>query len=266
MAEDPYLRIGARPVRATPTLKERDIEAGITQSGASAASSLVSAEIAKDKERRDALASKRRRATPEEVKAQGLDPNVSYQIDGLGRFFLNPGQPPAKAKIVDPSRLSGLRSTLTELEKAEKMAKDSFLTVGRPAEIITNLPLIGGLLDQPRIDFEAANQSIGARLMQDTVAKLAQVNQGGVSGMANTPTEAQRMAASIANLNPNQSREQFLSQTQRVRDYLAREMAELEGKYPAPAQKVRVPLPDGRIATFPNQQAADVFKRKAGIR
>ena len=266
MAEDPYLRIGARPVRAAPTIKERDIEAGITQSGASAESSRVSAEIAREKDRRDALASKRRRATPEEVKTQGLDPNVSYQIDGLGRFFLNPGQPPPKAKAADPSRLAGLQSTLTELEKAEKMARDNFLTVGRPAEIITNLPFIGGFLDQPRVDFEAVNESIKARLMQDMIAKMAQINQGGVTGMVNSPIEAQRMAASIANLDPNQSSEQFLSQTQRVRDYLDREMGQLTDKYSAPAQKVRVPLPDGRVATFPNQQAADVFKRKAGIR
>lgn len=257
MADNPFDRFDK------PTLKERDIEAGITQSGASAAASRTSAAIAQEQERRNALASKRRRATPEEVKAQGLDPNVSYQIDGLGRFFLNPGQPPAKAKIVDPSRLPGLRSTLTELEKAEKMARDSFLTAGRPADIITSLPIIGGLLDQPRVDFEATNESIKARLMQDTVAKLAQVNQGGVSGMANTPAEAQRFAASIANLDPNQSREQFLSQAQRVRDYINAEMAQLTNKYP---EKVRVPLPDGRVATFPNQQAADVFKRKAGIR
>jgi hypothetical protein len=261
MAANPFDRFDK------PTLRERDIEAGITQSGASAASSQASAVATRNKDRRDALAAMRRKPTPEELKIAGLDKSgLSYQIDGLGGFHLIPGQPPAKAKIVDPSRLSGLQSTLTELEKSEKLAKDSFLTVGRPADIITNLPLIGGLLDQPRVDFEATNESIKARLMQDTVAKLAQINQGGVSGMANTPAEAQRMAASIANLDPNQSREQFLSQAQRARDYITSEIGQLTNKYPAPAQKVRVPLPDGRVATFPNQQAADVFKRKAGIR
>jgi hypothetical protein len=249
-----------------PTLKELDIKAGIAQSGASAESSRASAATTLAAERRNALAAKRRRATPEEVKAQGLDPNVSYQIDGLGRFFLNPGQPPVKAKVVDPSRLRSLQSTLTELEKSEKLAKEGFLTVGRPADIITNLPIIGPLLDQPRVDFEATNESIKARLMQDTIAKLAIINQGGVSGMANTPAEAQRMAASIANLDPNQSREQFLSQAQRARDYVNSEIGQLTDKYSAPAQKVQVPLPDGRVATFPNQQAANAFKRKAGIR
>ncbi|MDH4381795.1 MAG: hypothetical protein QE509_07910 [Gammaproteobacteria bacterium] len=248
--ENPYDQFD----KPRPTLRERDIEAGITQSGAAAAASRLSAEIAKNKERRDALKAQRRRATPEQVKAQGLDPTISYQIDGLGELYLNPGQPPAKAKIVDPSRLPGLRSTLTELEKAEKMARDSFLTVGRPAEIITSLPLIGGLLDQPRVDFEATNESIKARLMQDTVAKLAQINQGGVTGMANTPTEAQRMAASIANLDPNQSRGQFLSQAQRVRDYLAREMAELEGKYPAKIAGSRI---------TPEQARAELARRRA---
>ena len=253
--------------RPRPTLKERDIEAGITQSGASAASSQASAVATRNKDRRDALAAMRRKPTPEELKIAGLDKSgLSYQIDGLGGFHLIPGQPPAKAKIVDPSRLGSLRSTLTELEKAEKLAKEGFLTVGRTADIVTNLPLIGPLLDQPRVDFEATNESIKARLMQDTIAKLAIFNQGGVSGMANTPAEAQRMAASIANLDPNQSREQFLSQAQRARDYVNSEIGQLTDKYSAPVQKVQVPLPDGRVATFPNQQAANIFKRKAGIR
>ena len=214
-----------------PTLTVREKEAGITQSGASAASSAASAEQTRAKMRQEELANKRRRATPEEVKAQGLDPNVSYQIDGLGRFILNPGQPPAKARVVDPSRLKSLQSTLAELKKSEDMAREGFLTVGRPAEIITNLPVIGGLLDQPRVDFEAANESIKARLMQDSIAKLALINQGGVGGMANTPVEAARMAAAIANLDPNQSREQFLLQAQRVRNYISDEMAQLTDKY-----------------------------------
>jgi hypothetical protein len=209
----------------------------------------------------------RRKPTSEELKIAGLDKSgLSYQIDGLGGFHLIPGQPPAKAKVVDPSRLGSLQSTLTELEKSEKLAKEGFLTVGRTADIVTNLPLIGPLLDQPRVDFKAVNESIKARLAQDSLAKMAIANQGGVSGMANTPKEMENMVAAIANLDPNQSQEQFLLQAQRARDYVNSEIGQLTDKYSAPAQKVQVPLPDGRVATFPNQQAANAFKRKAGIR
>jgi hypothetical protein len=95
---------------------------------------------------------------------------------------------------------------------------------------------------------------------------MAIANQGGVSGMANTPKEMENMVAAIANLDPNQSQEQFLLQAQRARDYVNSEIGQLTDKYSAPAQKVQVPLPDGRVATFPNQQAANAFKRKVGIR
>lgn len=228
MAENYFSRYRSTP---QPTLTVREKEAGITQSGASAASSAASAEATRAKMLADELANKRRRATPEEVKAQGLDPKVSYQIDGLGRFILNPGQAPAKKPIVDETRVPSLRSALSELETAEKMAKDGFLTVGRPAEIITNLPFIGGLLNQPRTDFEATNKTVESRLIQDAIARLAVINQGGVTGMANTPLEAQRMAAAVANLDPSQSESQYLRQTARARAYIEDELSRLGFKY-----------------------------------
>jgi hypothetical protein len=45
------------------------------------------------------------------------------------------------------------------------------------------------------------------------------------------------------------------------------EMVRLTGKYPENRsdQSVKVSLPDGRVATFPNQATANAFKRKAGI-
>lgn len=248
--------------RPAPTLRERGAAADIVQSGASAEASAASAEKAREEVRIKRLEAQRRQATPAEVKAAGLDPKMSYQIDGLGKLFLNPGQAPPKRKIVDETRVPSLRSALDELEKSEKMAKEGFLTVGRPAEIITNLPIIGGLLNQPRVDFEATNESIKARLMQDAIARMAEINQGGVTGMANTPLEAQRMAAAVANLDPSQSKEQFLAQTQRARQYLEGELDRLGAKY----GKVTVRLPDGRMATFPDQQSADAFKRKIGMK
>ncbi len=239
-----------------PTLQERSAVADIGQSGASAEASQASAASTREKTRMERLASQRRRATPAEVKAQGLDPNLSYQIDGLGKFFLNPGQVATKKPPVDKSRASDIQSALAELAKSEKMAREGFLTVGRPAEILTKLPLIGGLIDQPRVDFEATNEAVRARLIQDAVNKLALVNQGGVTGMVNTPAEAQRLAAAVANLDPSQSREQFLGQTKRVRDYYTRELNELTGKYPQ-----ETPRAPPRVT--PAQARAELARRRA---
>ena len=39
----------------------------------------------------------------------------------------------------------------------------------------------------------------------------------------------------------------------------------LEQPVAPPSQNITVPLPDGRVATFPNKQSADAFKRRVGI-
>lgn len=59
-------------------------------------------------------------------------------------------------------------------------------------------------------------------LIQQQVAKMAEVNQGGVSSLASTPEEARRMAASIANLSLDQDLPTFLSGLQRAEDYYRR--------------------------------------------
>lgn len=174
--------------------------------------------------RLEALKAKRRRATPAELAAAGLDPNVSYQIDALGNFYLLPGQPPAKAKVVDLNRPSDVQRALEALTRAEDMARNRYFTVGRQAQMLTELPLVGPLINQNRVDFEAENEVIRSALIQDRIAALAKINQGGVTGLANTPAEAARMASSIANLDPNQSLDQYLQQTGRARQYLNRQL------------------------------------------
>lgn len=175
--------------------------------------------------RLEVLKAKRRMATPADLKAAKIaDTGLSYQIDALGNFYLLPGQPPPKAKVVDLNRPADVQRALEAVGRAEGMARDKYLTVGRQAQMLTELPLIGPLIDQNRVDFEAENEVIRSALIQDRLAALAKINQGGVGGLANTPTEAGRMAASIANLDPNQSLDQYLKQTGRARQYLTSQL------------------------------------------
>ena len=175
--------------------------------------------------RLEALKAKRRRATPEQLKAAGIaDTGLSYQIDALGNFYLLPGQPPPKAKVVDLNRPADVQRALEALTRAEDMARNRYFTVGRQAQMLTELPLVGPLINQNRVDFEAENEVARAALIQDRLAALARINQGGVAGLANTSTEAERLAASIANLNPNQSLDQYLKQTGRARQYLTNQL------------------------------------------
>jgi hypothetical protein len=220
-----------------PTLTVREKEAGITQSGASAASSAASAEQTRAKMRLDALANKRRRATPEEVKAAGLEKTgLSYQINGLGDLTLYPGQTKPKAKpAYDPEKIKDLQSAIDQVKNAERLAKEGFLTVGRPAEIITGLPFIGGLLDQDRVDFLAANEAVNSAIMRSIIEQSQQNAPAGVTGMFNTPMEQQIAAAAKVQLNPTQSKSQYLGQTPRAKRFfeglVASELAKLNDKY-----------------------------------
>lgn len=240
----------------------------------------------RDADRRDKEAAEDRAVADEKRKKNeeifGVVP-TGYRRTKNGELEPIPGGP-AKVKVLNKKRLFALRSALTELDEVEKMARGrpfgfpfrDVRTVGRPAEIITSLPLVGGLLNQPRVNLESAILSVDSRLITDAVAELALANEGGVSRLADTPPEARRLASGYANLDPNQSLEQFLRQSGRARQYFATEeaseLAKLSDKYPdkqpvAPSsQKVTVPLPDGRVASFPDQQSANAFKRKAGIR
>jgi hypothetical protein len=206
--------------------------------------------------RLEALKAKRRRATPAELEAAGLDPKVSYQIDALGNFYLLPGQPPPKAKVVDLNRPADVQRALEALGRAEGMARDKYLTVGRQAQMLTELPLVGPLINQNRVDFEAENEVIRSALIQDRLAALAKINQGGITGMANTPAEAARMAASIANLDPNQSLDQYLKQTGRARQYLSSQLSQLADKYSPPSK----PTATG---VTPEQAKAELARRRA---
>lgn len=89
----------------------------------------------------------------------------------------------------------------------------------------------------------------------------------GVETLWKQYTNANTIFDKSGNMNPNRQSwaDYYASRAQKA---LKGENPDAPAKRAAPttAQKVKVPLPDGGVATFPNQQAADEFKRKAGIR
>lgn len=177
-----------------------------------------------------------RMATAEEKKAAGLDPNRSYQINNVtGEFKDVGGQPTAKPAVNDPNRVMKIQSTLDQLANLRQIAQRS-LSVGETAGRVRETPVIGALLGQNRADLEGALSQVEGSLIQDQLAVLAQLNPQGVSSLANSETEARRLASSIANLDPNQSYDQFLQGISRAEEYYKRQLEQAGGaQTPPPA-------------------------------
>lgn len=172
-----------------------------------------------------------RMATEAEKTGAGLDPKRSYQINNVtGEFKDVSGQAPAKPSLAaDPNRAFKINSTLDQLANLRALSEKS-LSVGEQAGRVRETPLIGALFGQNRADLEGALSQVEGSLIQDQLAALAQINPGGVASLANSETEARRLASSIANLDPNQSRDQFLSGIARAEEYYKRQLEQLGGK------------------------------------
>lgn len=172
-----------------------------------------------------------RPATQQEKIAAGADPNRAYLINEVTKELKDlPGQAPAKAAPAeDPNRVFKINSTLDQLAKLRELAKGT-LSVGETAGRVRQTPIIGALLGQNRADLEGALSQVEGNLIQDQLAVLAQLNPGGVASLANSETEARRLASSIANLDPNQSYDQFLSGISRAEEYYKRQLEQLGGK------------------------------------
>ena len=185
-----------------------------------------------------------RMATEAEKRAAGLDPARSYQINNVtGEFKDVSGQAPAKAApAADPNRVFKINSTLDQLTNLRRLAEKS-LSVGEQAGRVRETPLIGALLGQNRADLEGALSQVEGSLIQDQLAVLAQINPGGIASLANSETEARRLASSIANLDPNQSREQFLAGVGRAEEYYKRQLEQLGGKREPVATAGAAPAP-----------------------
>jgi len=134
-----------------------------------------------------------------------------------------------KKPATDPVRAMKIQSSLDALKNIREMS-NKFLTVGKTAGQVSELPFFG----QNRADIEGSLDLVEGNLIQDQIAVLAELNKGGVGGLANTAEEARRLAASIANLDPNQSKEQFLIGVDRAEKYLQAQL-ELAGGVPQQA-------------------------------
>ena len=190
-------------------------------------------------------------ATPEQKAAAGLDPNRVYQVNSVtGEFKDVGGQPTAKLAAEDPNRAFKINSALDALKNVRKLAEQS-LSVGETAGRVRQTPVIGAVLGQNRADLEGALSLVNSNLIQDQLAYLAQLNPQGMATLANTENEAARLAASIANLDPNQSLDQFLTGVQRAEDYYKRQLSETgaapAGERAAPVAGLTAALPGDRI-------------------
>ena len=163
-------------------------------------------------------------ATTEQKIAAGLNPNVAYQVnEETNEFKLVPGQETAKsAAPTDPDRVRKLNAWLDSINTVRKLATEK--TTGRFAGQLAEGPVTGLFTGQERTDLEATIATIEAGIMQDQIALLAELNKGGVGGIANTPEEARRLAAAIANLTPSQSVGLFKGNVDRAEAYFLKQL------------------------------------------
>ncbi len=155
------------------------------------------------------------------------------EIGPDGRLRLIPSEPGAGLKTSnvapDRDRIPQVRTMLDNIKRVRGMS-DDFLAVGKQSGRVADWLLIGGVLGQNRANVEGALQMIQGDLIQQQIAKLSASNGGkGVASIANSETEAARMAASIANLSPDQSLEEFQTGINRAEQYYRRTLAGLEG-------------------------------------
>lgn len=174
-------------------------------------------------------------ASEAEKIAQGLDPKRSYQISNIsGKFVEVAGQPTAKAVVEqDTNRIPQISTGLSAVKDLQSLS-NRFLSVGRQAGNISETPLLGSLLGQNRADLEGSLEILKGIIIQDQLARLAKINPAGISSLANTPSEQERFVSSIANLDPNQSPDQFAIGLKRAEDYLTRQLKEAGGEMPLP--------------------------------
>lgn len=171
------------------------------------------------------------RMTPEEVAQAGLNPSQIYQRNMAGKIEAITG---ASLPPVSPNRPAQIRSALDALKNIRKLA-EAPLSVGETAGRVRDFPFIGAIAGQNRADLEGSLSLIEGSLIQDQLRELAKINPGGVSSLANSETEARRLASSIANLDPNQSLDQFLTGVTRAEEYYNRQLQML-GETPEPGQ------------------------------
>lgn len=154
---------------------------------------------------------------------------VELAKDGLmigpdGQVMKDPKGAVGKAVPNSPQRRAQIESLLEVIGRTRGKA-DDFLAVGEQGRRMREWPLIGPILGQNRADVEGLTASIEGDLIQQQIALLSAQNGGnGVSSLANSETEAKRMAAAIANLSENQSLPEFNAGLDRAEAYYRRQL------------------------------------------
>lgn len=171
-----------------------------------------------------------------------------YRYNAAGHLEAIPGGPadPNAPKPGDTNRIPQISTGLNAVQDLRRLS-EKFLSVGKQAGNVSETPILGSLLGQNRSDLEGSIEILKGIIIQDQLARLAKINPAGISSLANTPGEQERFVSSIANLDPNQSPEQFQLGLQRAEEYLKRQMQEAGGEVPAAGQGEVVP-PSLRVA------------------
>lgn len=139
-------------------------------------------------------------------------------------------------------RKATIKTALKALQRVRELAEER-LAIGSASEFLQNVPLI----NQNRRNIEAAIKNAESGIISDMVAKLAEANQGGVSGMANTLEEARRLGAQVADLSPSQDLPSLMAQSKLAEEYYLRQAAALEGREAVDQDLMTMYLPEARL-------------------
>ena len=175
-----------------------------------------------------------------------------------------PGFKKTDKSISQQERKARIKASLAALQRVRELAGER-LAIGSASEFLQNVPL----LNQNRRNIVAAIENAQSGIISDVLERLAEINQGGVTGLANTAPEAQRMGAQIANLDPNQDLQSLLTQAQLAENYYLRQAAALEGKEAADQDLLKLYLPENRLlelaATDPQQVALNAESKTVPV-
>ncbi|CAB5222590.1 hypothetical protein UFOVP368_18 [uncultured Caudovirales phage] len=197
--------------------------------------------------------------TPEEITARGLPKGGIYQVNDAGKVDVVQAPPKSTA----PSTPEGQSERRTQVSTILGNIRDLERTV-KKNDVMSTGSIVGqesfrqgqdylglsSLFNQQANDVAGKLQMVQGDLIQQQIQLLAQANNGGVSGLANSQTEAERMAASIANLSQTQDEGQFLVGLERARDYYLRRYVENGGD---PGEFLSSALKDG--ASLPEMES-----------
>jgi hypothetical protein len=250
MAENPYaqFRADVKPVaaarlrpligaQAAPVSPAEEARLGIALRG----------------EERAAAQSTWRTMTPQEVSEAGLQPSQTYQINAAGKIEAigSGNKTPPKNAAFNLLQAAGVDPT-TGADPVADLIKGS--TSGAVEAFFANR--YGDIAGEATPGMQ--NISRLKTIVSDMTLQLT----GGSLGAGVSNADVAFLKERVGNLaDPDTPANARLAAWQEVKNRLARVAG-----VTLPGAGVTVTLPNGSIATFPNKTAAEMFKRKAGIR